>query len=522
MRSRSRLVSASTAVVVTASIASSACAGARGRASASAAAPGAAPEGARDGAPSAEGAAPKAPKVEDERATFAAWLKERLPPGGAVVDAAGEPLGVTHTVKAGDTALTIAKAYLDLTDVYLAEDLAKEIGRARPSMAPGSTVVIPGLLRAPYKDPEHDRLGWPEDKALRAIYLGGKAATTTWLKTLDQLRERDMNAVVLDGKDYMGPVVYPSKVKWALETGATKNAPIVDLARTIRFAHARGIRVVMRISCFHDPWAAEKASRMSIQSKLGRPYPVGWLDPANREAQDYVVELAKEEIAAGADEIQLDYVRFPVQPGLGNAALTKTGHGERPTLIRDFVRRVHEVTKAKNVPLSLDVFGVIATGVKEDKENLGQDLELLGPECEVLCPMVYPSHYPVGFLGYEVPGNHPEIIAYGTRAAVKVLAAAHIEGTLVRPWLQAFGWRSPEYGPNYLVQETVEAGKGGGTGWLMWNPSSDYHDAWNGIRPKKKDDASKADASKTRDAPKPKPDASAASGGKPPATVAAK
>ena len=488
MRSRSRLASASTAVALAAL--GPACAATHDRPPPRAA--GTEPSRVATSEP-----APPQPAGEDERAAFAAWLKARLPAGGAVVDSGDGPLGVTHTAKAGDTPLTIAKAYVDLTDVYLAEDLAKEIAKKAPAPAPGSTIAIPSLIGAPYKDPEHDRLGWPEDKALRAIYLGGAAATTKWLDTLDRLRARDMNAVVLDGKDYMGPVVYPSNVKWALETGATKNAPIVDLARTIRFAHARGIRVIMRISCFHDPWAAEKASRMSIQSKFGKPYPVGWLDPANKEAQDYVIELAREEIAAGADEIQLDYVRFPVQPGLGNAALTKTGHGERPTLIRDFVRRVHEVTKAKNVPLSLDVFGVIATGVKEDKENLGQDLELLGPECEVLCPMVYPSHYPVGFLGYEVPGNHPEIIAYGTRAAVKVLAAANIKDTLVRPWLQAFGWRSPEYGPHYLAQETVEAGKGGGVGWSMWNPSSDYHDAWNGIPPKKKPDAPKTPSAST-------------------------
>ena len=42
-----------------------------------------------------------------------------------------------------------------------------------------------------------------------------------------------------------------------------------------------------------------------------------------------------------------------------------------------------------------------------DLENLGQDPELLARECDALAPMVYPSHYPRGFMGFDVPGDHP-------------------------------------------------------------------------------------------------------------------
>src|SRR4029079_329683 len=107
----------------------------------------------------------------------------------------------------------------------------------------------------------------------------------------------------------------------AVETGAAAKAPIADLARTIRFAHARGVRVIMRISCFQDPWTAEHAPRLSIKGKWGGPYPIGWLDPASDAAHRYILDLVTESIDAGADEIQLDYVRFPVQRGLGNAVL---------------------------------------------------------------------------------------------------------------------------------------------------------------------------------------------------------
>ncbi|WP_394826663.1 putative glycoside hydrolase [Pendulispora albinea] len=451
-----------------------------------------------DGASSGNSALPEGPRKpaeepekrdkRDPRAEFRAWLEPRIPKGGAIEAGGGEAIRVVHTIDPKDTHLSIAKAYLDITDVYLADDLAAELKKKKPRLA--GTVEIPHLLSEPYKDAEHDRLGWPEDKALRGIFLVGAMAAKPWIETLDRLVAHGMNAVVLDGKDYMGPVTYPSKVPVAIETGATKKAPIADLARAIRFAHARGVRVIMRNSCFHDPWAAVKAPRLSIRGKWGGPYPVDWLDPANEEAQNYIVELTKEEIDAGADEIQLDYVRFPVQRGLGNAVLPPPD-GSREKVIVGFVRKVHEVTKARGVPLSLDIFGVTATGTITDVHNLGQDIALLGPEVEALSPMTYPAHYDKGFMGWDAPGTHPEIVGIGTRETLaklsKVNGAKGAGGdnakplAVVRPWLQAFGWRAPNYGPKYLLTEAAEAEKAGSTGWLMWNPGCNYAEAWRGF-----------------------------------------
>ncbi|HWL88854.1 MAG TPA: putative glycoside hydrolase, partial [Polyangiaceae bacterium] len=294
---------------------------------------------------------------------------------------------------------------------------------------------------------------------------------------------------------------YPSKVAVAIETDAVRKAPIADLPRAIRFAHARGVRVIMRIASFHDPLTSVKAPRLSVRGKWGGPYPIDWLDPANEEAQNYIIDLAKEQMEAGADEIQLDYVRFPVQRGLGNAVLPPAD-GSREKVILEFVRRVHQVTKAHHVPLSLDIFGVTATGTVEDLHNLGQDIAMLGTECEALSPMTYPCHYDKGFMGWDIPGNHPEIVGIGTREALVRLAKANTapathgatasngnnaadgtNGTLavIRPWLQAFGWRAPEYGPKYLMTEAASAEKAGSTGWLMWNPGCKYPEAWRAM-----------------------------------------
>lgn len=422
----------------------------------------------------------KADDAAAPQGSFIDWVRAKLPPGGAVDEKNGV-VTVTATAGPKDTVLTLARAYLDLTDIYLYDDLAAEISKTT-AVFPGKKITIPHLLTEPYKEPEQERMAWPADNALRGIYIGGIYAVHPLQQTLERMKARNINAIVLDGKDYTGPITYPTKVKVAIDNGAARNPPIADLARTIRFAHKYGVYVIMRISCFHDPWTSVKTPALSIQSKFGKPYPIDWLDPANPDAQQYILDLMNEQISMGADEIQLDYVRFPVQKGLGNAVLPPAD-GSREKVLTAFVHKAHEITQAHHLPLSLDIFGVTATGTIVDSHNLGQDIGLLGKECEALSPMVYPSHYDKGFLGFSEPGNHPEIIAIGTKGAVQRLEKAGDTGAVIRPWLQAFMWRSPEYGPKYLAQETKEAEKGGGVGWLMWNPGCSYWDAWKAIPP---------------------------------------
>jgi hypothetical protein len=429
----------------------------------------------------------------DRRNTFVAWLRERLPPGGEIAQDDDGGVRVIHTASEGDSATSLAKAYLDITDVYVADELAVEIGKANRHARlnthahPGDKIEIPHLRGEPYQVGDAARLGWPADGVIRGIYLrGNTAGGPSYVRILEHLADRDMNAVVIDTKDTDGYLTYRSRVPLAVETGATKSAVIHDLARAIRFAHERGIRVIMRISCFHDEWVQPRRKDLSVKGKWGGSYPIGWLDPLSEGAHQYVIDLAKEAMDAGADEIQLDYVRYPVI-GTKNADFHLTEHNlTRIEVIRDFVREVHAVTKARGVPLSLDVFGVIALGKRVDIDALGQDLALLGPECEALSPMVYPSHYAKGFMGFDEPGNHPELVAVGTKGTLEQLAAAKVSGTVVRPWLQAFYWESPDYGPQYLLEETRHAEAAGGTGWLMWNPGQDYSYAWQVIPKKKK------------------------------------
>ena len=428
--------------------------------------------------------------AEHSSRDVAAWLRAHAPEGVELATRDGQ-VSATYETRAKDTIASVAHELLPLSETYLQSDFTDELMKANPALhagiKEGMRLVIPSLLR---EVPHQGRIGSPKDGAVRGLYMRGMTATGHgYLKILDKMALRGMNANVLDSKDTDGLLTYKSKLPLAVECGATVEAPIGDLARTIRFAHARGIRVVMRVSCFHDEWMQHhKGKEMSIRGKWGGVYPIGWLDPANEMAHGYLRDLAKEAIDAGADEVELDYVRYPVI-GIKNADfhLDKLGK-TKPEVIRDFVREMHAVTRARGIPLSLDIFGVVAQGKRIDIDGLGQDIALLGPECEALSPMLYPSHYAKGFLGFDIPGNHPELVGVGTKGTIAQLQLgkdAHVTPTtLVRPWVQAVNYESPDYGPRYLGQELKSADDNGGTGWLMWNPSQDYSSAWAAVPPR--------------------------------------
>jgi hypothetical protein len=239
---------------------------------------------------------------------------------------------------------------------------------------------------------------------------------------------------------------------------------------------------------------------MAIRGISGHPYRNGWVDPQNELQQEYIKDLVKEAIAANVDEIQLDYVRFPVI-GMKNIDFkldTKKNPNAKVEVITAFVEKIHEITKAHDVPLSLDVFGVIAFGKDTDIHNLGQDPAELAQHAEFLNPMVYPSHYDEGFMGLDAPGDHPELVGMGVKHMREYIAEHAGDKAIakIRPWLQAMSFGASNYGAGYIQQEIRTGDKAGASGYLLWNPGQRYEVAWSAIP--RKDVEEKKHASLTR------------------------
>jgi hypothetical protein len=434
--------------------------------------------------PSADAAvvAPKAPEPPTPRELLRAWLAARIPSGGSIEED-GPELAITHTVQKGETLDGIAAAYLDVTSAYWKGELQSSIARANPNVkvSAGAALRIPKVVQTAQGPTGAIKLGWPsEDRgALRGIYVTQTmAANLAFPNVLDKMAARGMNAVVFDAKDVTGYLTYPTKIPLALETRADKHPSVASLPRFVRAAHARGIRVISRITCFRDEWIGPRKQDLAIRARGGGAHRnargiVDWLDPSNETVQNYLLAIVDEVAEAGVDEIQLDYVRYPTE-GVGDADFKLKERGlSTAQVITDFVAKVHARTQAAAIPLSLDVFGVVAWRHPPDMAATGQDLRMLAPHIEALSPMVYPSHFAEGFNGFANPGDHAEVVAIGTKRAIDEIKAAGAE-VVVRSWVQAFPWRTTTFGAPYVAAQIEQARIAGGVGWLAWNSGGEY------------------------------------------------
>jgi hypothetical protein len=74
--------------------------------------------------------------------------------------------------------------------------------------------------------------------------------------------------------------------------------------------------------------------------------------------------------------------------------------------------------------------------------------------------------------GYVNPGDAPEhFIGESMERFEKVTADT---GVVLRPWLQAFAWRTKTYSPEYVMRQVSTSHDRGGIGFLFWNARNDY------------------------------------------------
>ncbi|MBV8476454.1 MAG: LysM peptidoglycan-binding domain-containing protein [Acidobacteria bacterium] len=385
---------------------------------------------------------------------------------------------LTYTVGRGDTIPAIARHYLSRTSFLTSTELASAIrqanGKSGNFVKSGDTLSIPGMLDSAIVEKP---VVVPRDFEARAIYLTGvMAGSEHGLGIIRRWRELGGNAVVFDVKDSDGILNIPFDHPLAID----KRRPVIpDLPKFAHFLHSEGMHAIARIAIFRDEHLVVTHPELAVHSRrTGQPWrengKLVWTDPSNPKVQEYVIALARRAAQAGVDEIQFDYVRFPAEGEQKDAAfLFQKQHPdwERSDVITDFLRQAYTALHSEGVLLSLDVFGVMAWQRSVDLAHTGQDIPGMAKYCDVLSPMIYPSHF-FGMDGYAHPGDAPEHFIGESMA--RFLLITKDSGVVLRPWLQAFRWRTKTYSSRYVEIQVKVAKEKGGDGFLFWNANNNY------------------------------------------------
>ncbi len=397
-----------------------------------------------------------------------------------------EPL--IHQVKAGDNLIKICKQYRDRSNHYSLSDLLGAIRRTNNLQTNvlqiGQKLVIPVL---PPENPAQVSGRVQDGAELRGMYLTGPACGlgSVW-RRVDAFIAAGGNAVVFDAKDIDGGVSFASKHPLA-SWGKGRSAPVISsLPEMMARLDRRGVYVVARVALFLDGELGRQRPDLALPDAQGQPWAergCTWIDPRQPQALDYNLTLARELAAAGVDEIQFDYMRFPTNGWQEDWNLaepdTEATAQLRRQAITAFLQAARDTLAPFEVKVSADLYGIMAWGRVEDLALTGQHVPTIASLVDVICPMIYPSHFAPGFEGHRRPGDAPgHFIGEGTRR----FAALADGQAQIRPWLQAFPYRVTRYDGQYIEEQVLASREAGGQGWCLWNPACRYQVAM-GVMP---------------------------------------
>src|ERR1700678_4057727 len=404
---------------------------------------------------------------------------EQTPP----VSIVAPPGSDLYIAQRGDSLPSVARKYLKRTKYLTSSELTDAIREANRNrqgvmLKSGEPVIIPGILESPIVE---KAVPVARDFEVRAIYLTGvMAGSDHGMRIIRHWREVGANAVVFDIKDSDGIV----NVAFAHPLATGQRHYISDLPKLIHFLHSQNMHAIARIAIFRDEHLVTTHPELAVKShSTGQPWrengKLVWTDPSNPKVQDYDIALAKFVAQTGADEVQFDYVRFPAEGDQKDAEFNfqsehpQSGNlkQQRSDVIANFLDRAYAQIHPTGVLLSLDVFGIMAWQRPVDLSHTGQDIVAMAKHCDVLSPMIYPSHF-FGMDGIAHPGDAPEHFIGESMDRFELITKG--SGAVIRPWLQAFAWRTKTYSPQYVEVQIEVAKQKGGIGFLFWNANNDY------------------------------------------------
>lgn len=251
----------------------------------------------------------------------------------------------------------------------------------------------------------------------------------------------------------------PSQIKYLISRAKKVGIHtfVVDLERTspayeksIKMIKESGISYVARIIIF--PNNGGRAEQVRSEAYWEKRY-----------------KLAQKALNLGADQIQLDYIRYnPKQGGSAQNA-------------QDIFKIISWFKSKVGVPLQVDVFGVASFG---PSKYIGQDIVLFSKAVDAVCPMVYPSH----FEPYKVHAVTPYETVYKSLASIRKQFGNKPLPFKLIPYIELSNYRYPlsrEKKLNYIYAQIQAAEKANADGWYVWSPQNHYDNLFQVLETRK-------------------------------------
>lgn len=327
--------------------------------------------------------------------------------------------------------------------------------------------------------------------AKKGVYIPGYIARDDRIDDIYELIEdSELNMITIDMKDDYGKLRFEPESELLLDIGSWPYS--IDVEEFVSNCNARDIYLVARIVLFKDKhlysydgykyalkdvytgaaWQGYEIDDDTEETNWIAEY---WVDPYCEEVWEYNVEIARELIDRGFDEIQFDYIRFPTD-GINKWRISCDYQDEGMDKESAIISFLNYARERLDAPISIDIYG--SNGWHRITGVTGQDVDLLSRYVDVICPMHYPSHHEQDFLAQDPAELRPfRIYYYG---ALRNFAMARGR-CVIRPWAQAFymsgySYDRKYYDSDYILREIQGCAFALDQGYTFWNSGGVYDD----------------------------------------------
>ena len=234
------------------------------------------------------------------------------------------------------------------------------------------------------------------------------------------------------------------------------NTFVVDLQKVTRnyqkninLIKSNGIRYVARIVVFPDGGRAQQIKSQEY-----------W----NNKAK--LIDTAAK---MGADEIQLDYIRYSSkQPASPQNAKD----------VKQVIKFMKQRADSHKIPLQIDIFGEVSF---KESPRIGQNIQLFADTIDGACPMVYPSHYHP----YQTHSKEPYKTVYKSLVALK--SKFENGGTPFKliPYIEASNYHyklSSAQKSKYVMEQIRATEDAKADGWFVWSPTNSYSSLFTALK----------------------------------------
>lgn len=182
-------------------------------------------------------------------------------------------------------------------------------------------------------------------------------------------------------------------------------------------------------------------------------------------------KLIKYAIGYGAKQIQLDYIRYNTKQPASSA------HAQNIfKIIRFYKARLAK----QNIPLQIDVFGISSFG---EEKHIGQNVKLFSQTIDVLCPMVYPSHYEP----FRIHAVTPYKTVYESLGSIKGQFSSKRLPFKIYPYIELSNYRYPlsrQKKLSYIYAQIQAVEAAGADGWYAWSANNLYDNLFTVLQSK--------------------------------------